>query len=257
MDLPLREQAASWLKNPSQTWTFWKRARRRRKRQKWDAMGATALKVALRDTTLVDAAWLVELAATEGGIVPRCQDVPKHAKVSLKEMEKWPGFHPAWPCWSSHSARLLALLDAPHAFACSFMCYAVRLCCCARAAADSAVCGRLSLPLSQPVARAGPPRPARRAAPPDRLCAQDLCREGAQDERLSGGRLLGLLLAASEEPGGVDDRTKKEKAQFKRALNGINAWYGHPMTYVLLVNTPLPTGTRTPTRSLTKVEDGV
>ena len=59
------------------------------------AMGATALKVALRDTTLVDAAWLVELAATEGGIVPRCQDVPKHAKVSLKEMEKWPGHPPS------------------------------------------------------------------------------------------------------------------------------------------------------------------
>ena len=95
LDLPLREQAASWLKNPSQTWTDWKGARRRRKSQKWDAMGATALKVALRDTTLVDAAWLVELAATEGGIVPRCQDVPKHAKVSLKEMEKWPGHPPS------------------------------------------------------------------------------------------------------------------------------------------------------------------
>ena len=52
-------------------------------------MGATALKVALRDTTLVDAAWLAELAGTEGGIVPRCQDVPEHAKVSLKEMEAW------------------------------------------------------------------------------------------------------------------------------------------------------------------------
>ena len=59
------------------------------KRSKWDEIGATALKVALRDTTLVDAAWLVELAATEGGIVPRCQDVPEHAKVALAEMEAW------------------------------------------------------------------------------------------------------------------------------------------------------------------------
>ena len=56
---------------------------------KWDEIGATALKVAHRDTTLVDAAWLAELAETEGGIVPRCQDVPEHAKVSLKEMEAW------------------------------------------------------------------------------------------------------------------------------------------------------------------------
>ena len=79
---------SGWLRN-------WRREKRYRKSQKWDAMGATALKVALRDTTLVDAAWLVELAATEGGIVPRCQDVPKHAKVSLKEMEKWPGFPPS------------------------------------------------------------------------------------------------------------------------------------------------------------------
>ena len=93
-------QLRCWLTNPSQTWTFWRRAQRYRKRKKWDAVGATALnatalKVALRDTTLVDAAWLVELAAMEGGIVPRCQDVPKHAKVSLKEMEKWPGHPPS------------------------------------------------------------------------------------------------------------------------------------------------------------------
>ena len=59
------------------------------KPSKWDKIGATALKVAHRDTTLIDAAWLAELAGTEGGIVPRCQDVPEHAKVSLKEMEAW------------------------------------------------------------------------------------------------------------------------------------------------------------------------
>ena len=58
-------------------------------RSRWDEIGATALKVAHRDTTLIDAAWLAELAETEGGIVPRCQDVPEHAKVSLKEMEAW------------------------------------------------------------------------------------------------------------------------------------------------------------------------
>ena len=46
------------------------------------------LKRALLDTTMVDAAWLAELADS-GGILPRCQDVPDHAKVSLAEMEAW------------------------------------------------------------------------------------------------------------------------------------------------------------------------
>ena len=40
------------------------------------------------DTTLADAAWLADLADA-GGILPRCQDVPEEAKVSLAEMEAW------------------------------------------------------------------------------------------------------------------------------------------------------------------------
>jgi len=42
---------------------------------------------------------------------------------------------------------------------------------------------------------------------------------------------------------GEDDRTPAEKDRFKRALSsGINAWYAHQKTTVLLVTTPLPTG---------------
>jgi hypothetical protein len=41
---------------------------------------------------------------------------------------------------------------------------------------------------------------------------------------------------------GIDDRTTEEHARFKRALLGINAWYGHRRTHVLLANTPLPHG---------------
>ena len=41
---------------------------------------------------------------------------------------------------------------------------------------------------------------------------------------------------------GVDDRSEPLKARFKRALKGINAWYGHQKTHVLLVTTDLPTG---------------
>ena len=56
----------------------------------WDMdwVGASALKAALADTVLVDAAWLVRLAK-KGGILPRCQDLPPGARVTLEEMEKW------------------------------------------------------------------------------------------------------------------------------------------------------------------------
>ena len=59
----------------------------------WDEVGpnkpnASELKAALADTVLVDAAWLARLA-DEGGILPRCQDLPPGARVTLDEMEKW------------------------------------------------------------------------------------------------------------------------------------------------------------------------
>ena len=59
----------------------------------WDEVGpnkpnASALKAALADTVLVDAAWLARLA-DEGGILPRCQDLPPGARVTLEEMEEW------------------------------------------------------------------------------------------------------------------------------------------------------------------------
>ena len=59
----------------------------------WDEVGpyspnASALKAALADTVLVDAAWLARLA-DEGGVLPRCQDLPPGARVTLKQMEKW------------------------------------------------------------------------------------------------------------------------------------------------------------------------
>ena len=59
----------------------------------WDEVGpkkpnASALKRALADTVLVDAAWLARLA-DEGGVLPRCQDLPEGARVTLEEMEMW------------------------------------------------------------------------------------------------------------------------------------------------------------------------
>ena len=63
------------------------------RRSYWDEVGpdkpnASALKRALADTVLVDAAWLAQLADA-GGVLPRCQDLPPGARVTLEEMEKW------------------------------------------------------------------------------------------------------------------------------------------------------------------------
>ena len=69
----------------------------------------------------------------------------------------------------------------------------------------------------------------------------------AEEARKLKGCRVGVFwdycsLPQKSRAGDKDDRTEEEKARFKRALNGINAWYGHPKTTVLLVNTPLPTG---------------
>ena len=59
----------------------------------WDEEGigkpnASALKAALAYTVLADAAWLARLADA-GGVLPRCQDLPHDARVTLEEMERW------------------------------------------------------------------------------------------------------------------------------------------------------------------------
>jgi len=43
-------------------------------------------------------------------------------------------------------------------------------------------------------------------------------------------------------PPGGDDRTEEDQLRFKRALDAINTFYGHRLTYVLLVDTALPQG---------------
>ena len=54
---------------------------------RWDALNASACKQALRYTKFLDAAYLAQLA-DEGQPVPRCQDVPAWAVVTLEEMEE-------------------------------------------------------------------------------------------------------------------------------------------------------------------------
>lgn len=54
---------------------------------RWDELRASACKQALRYTKFLDAAYLAQLA-DEGQPVPRCQDVPAWAVVTLQEMEE-------------------------------------------------------------------------------------------------------------------------------------------------------------------------
>lgn len=56
---------------------------------RWDYLGLKEVKEALQNTVLVDAAWLVSLSESNG-ILPRCQEVPPEAHVTLSEMEAWP-----------------------------------------------------------------------------------------------------------------------------------------------------------------------
>ena len=60
---------------------------------KWDGprFNGSALKKALQDTVLIDAEWLADLADV-GGVVPRCQDLPVEAKVTLPQLEAWKFF---------------------------------------------------------------------------------------------------------------------------------------------------------------------
>ena len=85
----------------------------------WDEVGpdkpnASALKAALADTVLVDAAWLVRLAKKRG-VLPRCQDLPPGARVTLEEMEKWKDDFTvcvvviSYPWWAPPSTRPLAI----------------------------------------------------------------------------------------------------------------------------------------------------
>ena len=55
---------------------------------RWDDSDASGLKSALQDVTLIDAAWLANLA-DNGGSLPRWQELPAEAKVTLAEMEQW------------------------------------------------------------------------------------------------------------------------------------------------------------------------
>lgn len=162
---------------------------------KWDELGATSLKTALLDTTMIDAAWLADLADS-GGVLPRCQDVPAEAQVSLAEME-------AWNITSTVGALVISYpwLERNHPDP------------------HGEQLRKISFVLKLFAAHARQHYPG--------------CRVGVFWDYCS---------LPQKDFNGVDDRIEEEKATFKRALKGINAWYGHMKTHVLLVTTPLPEG---------------
>merc|ERR1719424_2414585 len=174
----------------------------------WDQVGtdepnASALKRALADTVLVDAAWLAQLA-DEGGVLPRCQDLPEGARVTLEEMEEWT---------DDFTVGVLVIsypwLDADHPDKDGLQLRAI-----------SHV-----LKLFDKEAK----------------------------EKYGAGCKVGVFLDYVSMPqrsrgSAEDDRTPDELATFKRSLQAINLWYGHPKTHVLLVDTELPAGEKTNTQ---------
>jgi len=161
-------------------------------KSKWDEIGASSLKKALLDTDMIDAAYLADLADS-GAIVPRCQDVPVSAKVSLAEMEAW---------GEEYTVGVLIIsypwLDKNHPDLHGEQLQKISFVFKAFAAKAREYYG---------------------------------CRVGVFWDYLS---------LPQRDIDGVEDRSAVLQDRFKRALRGINAWYGHQKATTLLVTTPLP-----------------
>jgi len=170
---------------------------------------ASALKRALADTVLVDAAWLAQLADA-GGVLPRCQDLPEGARVTLEEMEKWT---------DSFTVGVLVIsypwLDADHPDK------------------DGLQLRAISHVLKMFDKEA-------KEAYGDGLDGETVCKVGVFFDYVS--------MPQRSRGSAEDDRTPEEKATFDRSLKAINLWYGHPKTHVLLVDTDLPAGEKTNTQ---------
>ena len=162
----------------------------------WDEVGdgkpnASVLKRALADTVLVDAAWLARLADA-GDILPRCQDLPEGARVTLDEMEQWTHLYTvgvlviSYPWWATPPSTRPTCLERPARRPCP---------------ASVHVAHHPSAPPGRAQARRRPPRQGRAAAARDLARAEDLRQDGQGDvrlrRRLQGGRVPRLRLDAA------------------------------------------------------------
>ena len=167
---------------------------------------SSGLRAALEDTVLVDAGWLVELA-NKGGILPRCQEVPVEARVTLEDMaaytiDKFAVLVVSYPWLDCDHPDPLGEQLRKIAFVLDAFDQHVRL--------HGGRCGVFI----------------------------DYCAL----PQISRAVRSHVYEHDDGTVGWDDDRTPEEKASFKRALRSINLWYANPHTYVLLVSTSLPTG---------------
>ena len=179
------------------------------------AIDASALRHALLDTTPVDAEWLAHLADS-GGVVPRCQEVPNEAKVTLEQMAPWgqlerdpESMEELGEMKSAVGVLVISYpwLDANHPDI------------------NGEQLQRIAFVLRAFAAKAQEYSPS--------------CKVGVFWDYCSLPQR-----SLSCEPGS-DDRTPEEQALFGRALKGINTFYGSLFTKVLLVDSLLPEGVYT------------
>ena len=186
---------------------------------RWNgSIDASALRHALLNTTLVDAEWLAQLA-DGGGVIPRCQEVPNEAKVTLEQMAPWGqlerrprDMEEFGEMYSAVGVLVISYpwLDANHPDI------------------NGEQLRRIAFVLRAFAAKAREYSPS--------------CKVGVFWDYCSLPQR-----SLSCEPGS-DDRTPEEQARFGRALKGINTFYGSLFTKVLLVDSPLPEGVYTNTQ---------
>ena len=178
-------------------------------------LNASEVKEALVDSKVVDAAWLAELAATghapgwqpKPGApwLPRCQDVPSEAVVTLDDMERS----------SFTGAGLLSTLIVSAPWLDEY-----------HPDKQAAQLKRLAFVLKAFAKKAGEEW------------------AGNKQGGGKCGVYWDYLAMPQPSPGaakrGEDDRTPKELEKHKRAMAGVGAWFANPLTSVLMVDTELP-----------------
>ena len=222
---------------------YWEKKRRRIVAQlaqpsKWDETkyNGSALKRALADTILVDAAWLAQLA-DKGGVLPRCQEVPTDFVVTLEEMERSnfcfgdllpvlvissPWLNADHP--DEHGVLLQSVKFVLNAFA-------------KRAESEGGKCGVFWDYCSRVAASSNPPHPLPTTTTTTTTTATTTTTTTTTITTTitaahpSLGRLPQRRLHA------FDHLSSTETETFDRAILGMSSWFGHPLTTVLLVDT--------------------
>lgn len=168
----------------------------------WEQYAATPLKEALANVTLVDARWLASLAESEDSRLPRAQDVPAAARVSLVHTKRW----------GDQGVRSVEDLEERQ--------QSVGV-----------------LVISCPWADVSHPDPRGEQL---RRIAFVLRAFAERAERYAPGCKVGVFWDYCSLPQG--ERTPEERERFGRALESVGVWFSCALTKVLLVDKPWPPG---------------